>query len=104
MCGLPLDFCTDPEKPLKELRETADSEDVDPRVRLLKQMVAESLYVVDERAVADAILARARVRQAVAAPELRGARTDARVRSFRPSRRARSFRLEAGPVCAGGRR
>jgi hypothetical protein len=95
MCGLSLDFCTYPLKPLKALRETADSASVDSRVRLLKQMVAESLYVVDERAVADAILTRAQLRQAVAAPELRGGvrRRSPRVRSFRRSRAVRSFRL-----------
>jgi hypothetical protein len=104
MCGLSLDFCADPEKPLKALRETADSEDVDARVRLLRQMVAESLYVVDERAVADAILARARVREAVAAPSLRGTRRPSPVRSFRRTRSARSFRLTSHPAAPALRR
>jgi hypothetical protein len=85
---------------LKPLREAADTQDVQPRVRLLKQMVADSLYVVDERAVSDAILARARVRQVVAAPELRGERRQRPIRSFRRTRNARSFRLTSGPLGA----
>jgi hypothetical protein len=104
MCGLSLDFCTDPEKPLKALREIADGEGVDARVRLLKQMVAESLYVVDERAVADAIRARARLREAVAVPELRALGRPPRVRSFRRTRSARSFRLCGHPAGAALRR
>jgi len=41
-----------------------------PRVRLLAQLISESLYVVDERAVADAMLARAAVRATVAESEI----------------------------------
>jgi hypothetical protein len=104
MCGLSLYFSTYPPKPLKALRETADSESVDSRIRLLRQLVAESLYVVDEQAVADAIVARARVRQAVAAPALRGVVRPARVRSFRRTRSARSFRLTSHPAAAPARR
>ena len=61
-------------------------------------MVRDSLYVVDEPAVADAIVARALVRHAVAAAELRSARREPPVRSFRRTRDARSFRLTGGPV------
>jgi hypothetical protein len=81
------------------LRETADSAGVEKRVRVLKEMVAASLYVVDEEAVANAILARAAVHHAVAAPELRNTRPDrGPVRSFRRTRNARSFRLTQGPA------
>jgi hypothetical protein len=96
MCGLSLDISTHPAKPLNELRETADARSVQPRIRLLREMVRDSLYVVDERAVADAIFARALVRHAVAAPELRSERRDPPVRSFRRTRDARSFRLTGG--------
>jgi hypothetical protein len=80
------------------LRETSDNAGVEKRVRVLKEMVDSSLYVVDERAVANAILARAVVNQAVAAPELRNGRPDRQVRSFRRTRNARSFRLTSGPL------
>jgi hypothetical protein len=104
MCGLSLDSSTYPFKALKALRETADSETVDSRVRLLKQLVAESLYVVDEQSVADAIVARTRVRQTVAAPELRGVGRPRRLRSFRRTRSARSFRLTSHPAATPVRR
>jgi hypothetical protein len=64
-------------------------------------MVASDLYVVDERAVADAILARTAVRQAVAVAELRAEQRVRRIRSFRRTREARSFRLTHGPLSAG---
>jgi hypothetical protein len=103
MCGMSLDTYTYPSKPLKALRENADTESVDSRIRLLKQMVSESLYVVDEEAVADAILAHSRMRQVVGAPALRGERRRAtgRVKSFRRSRAARSFRLAGELEVAG---
>ncbi len=103
MCGLSLDFSTDPSRALNRLRQSADTENVDSRVRLLKQMVSESLYAVDEAAVADAVLARARLRQTVAAPELRSERSERSgqsIRSFRRTRSARSFRLTSGEVGA----
>jgi hypothetical protein len=98
MCGLSLDISTHPAKPLKPLRDGADARYVQSRVTLLREMVRDSLYVMDERAVADAIFARALVRQAVAAPELRSERREPPVRSFRRTRDARSFRLTSGPV------
>lgn len=75
-----------------------------PQTHRIGELVRNSLYQVDEGAVADAILARVRARQLV--PEI-GFRNDQRdgasspppaggatpVRSFRPSRRARSFHL-----------
>jgi hypothetical protein len=62
------------------------------RIQLLRQLVLDSQYVVDENALADAIVARVLARRLV--PELRF-RNDSRgpqVRSFRPSAHARSFR------------
>jgi hypothetical protein len=64
----------------------------------IAQLVRESLYQVDEHAVAEAILARARARALVAQTEfrndLRGRAARAReVRSFHPTARARSFHL-----------
>jgi hypothetical protein len=98
MCCNELDFSIHPCKPLKCLRETADTAGVENRVRVLKEMVASSLYVVDEQAVANAILARAAVHRAIAEPELRSSRSDRVVRSFRRTRNARSFRLMHGPA------
>jgi hypothetical protein len=64
------------------------------RLRLLRQLVLDSQYAVDEAAVAAAIVARATARRLVPATafrnDLRG--RDPQVRSFRPSRQARSFR------------
>jgi hypothetical protein len=100
MCGLSLDFSTHPAKPLKPLREGADARSVQDRSNLLREMVRDSLYVVDERAVADAIFARAIVRRAVAAPELRSEQRERPVRSFRRTRDARSFRLTSGATVA----
>jgi hypothetical protein len=102
MCGLSLHISTHPSKTLKRLRETADTDLVENRVRVLKEMVANSLYVVDERAVADAVLARAAVRRSVATAELRGQRRRP-IRSFRRARQVRSFRLTGGAVTAAHR-
>jgi hypothetical protein len=63
------------------------------RVRVLKQLVRESLYVVDERAAAEAILSRANARLIVADLAFRSDATAPRVRSFRRDPSARSFRL-----------
>ena len=64
------------------------------RTVLLKQLVADGTYPLDERAIAEAILVRATARQVVpdlalrcVAPHLTA------VRSFRPHNGARSFRL-----------
>ena len=67
----------------------------------LSQLIRESLYEVDSRAVAGAIVARALTRQLVPETEFRNDARVARqqqlaredVRSFRPSRRVRSFHL-----------
>jgi len=67
------------------------------RAQILRQLVLDSRYVVDEQLVAAAVLARGAARRAL--PEV-GFRNDLRrppVRSFRPSRQVRSFRR-----CNGG--
>jgi hypothetical protein len=61
------------------------------RVRLLRALCEDGMYVIDERAIADAILARARVRALV--PDVAFAELGASVRSFRHDPSARSFRL-----------
>jgi hypothetical protein len=64
------------------------------RVRVLKELVGEGLYVVDDAAVADALLLRAQTRHLL--PDVAFRRTpgpEPEVRSFRPHRGARSFRL-----------
>jgi hypothetical protein len=64
------------------------------QIQLLKELVSDAQYAVDERAVADAILARALARQAVMGTsfrnDIRGPASQ--IRSFRPTRKARSFR------------
>ncbi len=64
------------------------------RAQLLRQLVLDAQYVVDEELVAAAVIARVATRGSV--PEV-AFRNDDRaeqepVRSFRPSKRARSFR------------
>jgi len=51
------------------------------------------MYVVDERAVADAILLRARMRVTLGEQTFRSEHRCPQVRSFRRDRSARSFRL-----------
>jgi hypothetical protein len=63
------------------------------RLRLLQQLIEDSIYVVDERAVADAVLARASVRARVAGPAFRSQPGYTAPRSFRRQRGVRSFRL-----------
>jgi hypothetical protein len=65
------------------------------RAQLLRQLVLDSQYVVDEHQVANAILARAAARRLVGEAVFRNDPREprpARVRSFRPSSHARSFR------------
>ena len=67
------------------------------RVDVLKELVGDGLYVIDDAAVAEAVLVRCSARRllpAVAFPG--GASPAAQVRSFRPHRVARSFRLTRG--------
>jgi hypothetical protein len=62
------------------------------RIRHLRQLVLDAQYVVDEKAVADAILTRATARRLLPEVLFRNDRRDFPVRSFRPSVHARSFR------------
>lgn len=62
--------------------------------RTLHRLISDDLYVVDPRAVADAILARAQVRSTVAGVAFRSELTAPVVRSFRRAPGARSFRLQ----------
>jgi hypothetical protein len=78
-------------------RITADNDPVRSRARVLRELIHDSLYVVDERAVADAIAARALVRQVVAEPSFRSELRGPQPRSFRRDPRARSFRLSSVP-------
>lgn len=61
---------------------------------LLRELINDDLYAVDERRVAEAIVARVALRGNVAEPELRNESRHPGVRSFRFDPRARSFRLE----------
>jgi len=65
------------------------------RTALLKQLVADGSYPLDEVAIADAIVLRAAARRDV--PDLAfrcaGHPVKKQIRSFRPHRGARSFRL-----------
>jgi hypothetical protein len=78
------------------------------RTQLLRQLVLDSQYVIDEHLVATAILARATTRSVVGDSAFRNdVRTPSgAVRSFRPSSHARSFRpcamrsLDRGRVAA----
>lgn len=60
---------------------------------MIREVVHKSLYVVDERAVADAIVLRAMAKQVIPEPCFRTELRGREVRSFRPNRDARSFRL-----------
>jgi hypothetical protein len=63
------------------------------RLTLLQQLIEDSIYVVDTRAVAEAILARASVRARVGGPAFRSQLGYTFARSFRRQRGVRSFRL-----------
>jgi hypothetical protein len=63
------------------------------RAQLLRQLVLDSHYVIDEHLVAAAIIARAETRRALADARFRNdVRAPRAVRSFRPSAQVRSFR------------
>jgi hypothetical protein len=63
------------------------------RSRVLRQLIADSLYVVDEGAVADAILLRTRARATLPDVVFPNDRNPSSLRSFRLEHEARSFRL-----------
>jgi hypothetical protein len=63
------------------------------RAQLLRQLVLDSQYVIDEHLVAAAILARAATRRVLADATFRNdLRAPRVVRSFRPTSQVRSFR------------
>ena len=67
---------------------------MNPRVQVLKQLVSDGHYVIDERAVAEAVVLRASARRMLPDVTFRSAPEGApQVRSFRPHRGAWSFRL-----------
>lgn len=74
------------------------------QIQLIQELLEESLYEVDTRAVAGAILARATARRAVPGTEFRNDLPEEvpQVRSFRPTRRARSFRPCGGTASVEG--
>ena len=70
---------------------------MNPRVKVLKQLVADEHYVIDERAIADAMLVRSEPLRVLPDVTFRRAPHAARqVMSFRPHRGGRSFRLARG--------
>jgi hypothetical protein len=62
------------------------------QIHLLRQLVLDSQYAVDEATVADAIIERAMARRAIVGTVFRNDFRNLQVRSFRPSRQARRFR------------
>ena len=64
-----------------------------PRPHLLAQLVRDSHYVVDERAVAEAIVMRTLARRLVPDFAFRSCVKPLQIRSFRCHTSARSFRL-----------
>jgi len=67
------------------------------RVKLLKDLVDSELYVIDDLAVADAVVLRSMTRHMLPDVAFRGTpRPESEVRSFRPHRGAKSFRLTRG--------
>ena len=81
---------------------------MNPRVRVLKELVDDGLYAVDDVAVADAVLLRSMTRLMLPDVTFRGTpRPEFVVRSFRPHRGVKSFRLtrsERRPVHRRGGR
>jgi hypothetical protein len=63
------------------------------RTKVLKQLVRDSQYVVDPRAVAEAIVVRSAAHHVLPDVTFRSTSAAPSVRSFRPHRGARSFRL-----------
>ena len=67
---------------------------MNPRVKVLKQLVSGGHFVIDEAAVAEAMILRSMVLQMLPDVTFRSTPQSApQVRSFRPHRGTRSFRL-----------
>ncbi len=62
------------------------------RTQLIRQLVLDSQYVVDEATLADAIVARGTARRLIGGITFRNDVRRPRVRSFRMTTQARSFR------------
>ena len=62
-------------------------------MRVLRELVRDSMYVVSEQTVAEAIMLRARTKLALPEQTFRSADRGALARSFRRDPTARSFRL-----------
>ena len=73
------------------------------RAQLIRQLVLDSQYVIDEEIVAAAILARGVARSLVGEAAFRNDAREPHVRSFRPTREARSFRPCNLPTAREGR-
>jgi hypothetical protein len=73
------------------------------RAQLLRQLLLDSQYAVDEQLVAAAIVARATTRRLVPDAAFRNDVRGPQVRSFRPSKQARSFRPCNMPMSRDGR-
>ena len=71
----------------------ADISDMQSRITTLRELVHGSMYVVDEGAVAHAMMTRALVRYTLPEQPFRSEERSAPVRSFRRERGVRSFRL-----------
>jgi len=63
------------------------------RVAVLRQLISESSYPIDEASVAEAIIVRAMARRAIPDLAFRDPPSKPRVRSFRHHAGVRSFRL-----------
>lgn len=61
--------------------------------RTLRQLIKDGMYVVDEGAIASAIVARANIKTMIANVEFHSHVKPAPIRSFRRDPAARSFRL-----------
>ncbi|HEV2998779.1 MAG TPA: hypothetical protein VGX16_06690 [Solirubrobacteraceae bacterium] len=62
------------------------------QIQLIRELIEDSLYAVDEVAVAEAVLMRASARREIPGAAFRNDVRELPVRSFRPSRHAPSFR------------
>jgi hypothetical protein len=62
------------------------------QIQILRQLVLDAQYAVDETTVAEAIIARATARRAIMGTAFRNDIRSPQVRSFRPTNQARSFR------------
>lgn len=94
---MPVDLIQRSSNRAAEREFLATVDDTDPgqpmqrQIQLLRQLVLDSQYAVEEATVADAIIARATACRAVIGTAFRNDLRSPQVRSFRPSRQVRSF-------------